>query len=257
MIAPALYDSARDRIAAEGLTADVQSKVSLILCAAKNANLLFQNQAQWFPPLGILQPFFASQIFRESEMVTNNANLLFQNQAQWLPALGVAQQFFISQAFRESEMVTLLTRTTLWTPDISLFIQAQSIVFPLLSAWEEVMRFPGPLYDTRAFFRGVSLGHAQLARIRMTPILPDNLDPLAPYAIALQRIEQENGRMLQTQIRLLKSVGAELPLEEREALIEKDQEIVDGVFNAFLAWLNTERKPLPGQGISSPSSASG
>jgi hypothetical protein len=219
MIDPALYDSARDRIAAEGLTADVQSKVSLILCAVKNANLLFQNQAQW------------------------------------LPALGVAQQFFVSQAFRESEMVTLLARTTLWTPDISLFIQAQRIVFPLLAAWGEVMRFPGPLCDTRAFFRGVSLGHAQLARIRMTPIFPDKLDLFTPYAITLQRIEQENGRMLQTQIRLLKCVGTELSLEEREAMIGKDQEIVDGVFNAFLAWLITQRKPLPEQGLSGPASS--
>lgn len=213
MIPSAIYDSARDRIAAEGLTPDVQSKISLILCAAKDANLLFQNQVQWFST----------------------------------PDL--ARQFFISQTFREFEMVTLLTRTTRWTPDFSVFIEAQRIVFPLLAAWAEVMRFPGPLVDRMAFYRGISLGHAQLARIRLTPILPDNLDPLTPYAIALQRIEQENGRMLQTQIRLLKSVGTELPLEEREALIEKDQEIVDSIFTAFLTWLCMRPKLHSGQGL--------
>ena len=40
--------------------------------------------------------------------------------------------------------------------------------------------------------------------------------------------------MLQTQIRLLKNIGAEIPLEEREALVEQDQQLVDGVFNEFL-----------------------
>jgi len=55
--------------------------------------------------------------------------------------------------------------------------------------------------------------------------------------VALQRIEQENGRMLQTQIRLLKSIGTDIAPAEREALVEQDQELVDGVFNEFLAWL--------------------
>jgi hypothetical protein len=203
MIDPARYDTARDRIAADGLSSDIQSKVSLLLCAAKNANLLFQNQVQW------------------------------------LPSLGVSQQFFISQAFRECEEVTLLMRTTQWTPNIVLLLQAQRIVFPLLAAWGEALRFPGVLLDHSAFYRGISLGHAQLARIRLTPILPDKLDPFTPYALVLQRIEQENSRMLQTQIRLLKNLGTDLPLEERETLIERDQEIVDGVFSNFLNWLST------------------
>ena len=43
--------------------------------------------------------------------------------------------------------------------------------------------------------------------------------------------------MLQTQIRLLKSVGDEVPLAEREDLVEQDQELVNGVFSEFLTWL--------------------
>lgn len=203
MIDPALYDQARDRIAAGGLTPEIQTKISLVLCAVDNANLLFQNQAQWHP------------------------------------AAGLAQQFFISQTFRELEGVTLLIRTTQWTANPLLFFHAQRIVFPLLMAWCETLQLPGPMLDQAAFYRGISLGHAQFSRMRLLPIIPDNIDPLIPYAVALQRIEQENGRMLQTQIRLLKYVGTELPLEQREALIESDQEIVDGVFNAFLTWLCT------------------
>lgn len=203
MIDRALYDEARDRIAAAGFTPGIQSKISLVLGAAKSGNLLFQSQVQW------------------------------------RPGLGVVQQFFISQAAREFEALTLLARTTRWSPDGTLLLGALRIVAPLMNAWGKVMGIPGPFLDRAIFYRGISLGHAQLARIRLAPILPDNVDALAPFAMALQRIEQENGRMLQTQIRLLKNIGTELPLEARETLIEQDQEMVDGVFNEFLAWIST------------------
>ncbi|KXB32041.1 hypothetical protein AT959_02975 [Dechloromonas denitrificans] len=202
MIEPTLYDQARDRIAADGFTPDTQSRIALVVCATKNANLLFQSQAQW------------------------------------LPNLGVVQQFFISQAARELEAVTLLLRTTQWSTNAMLALEAQRIVAPLLAAWGKVMQFPGPLFNPPAVYRGISLGHAQLARIRLIPIIPEQIDPLNPFALVLHRIEQENGRMLQTQIRLLKSMGSEMPLAQREALVEQDQEVVDAVFNDLLTWLS-------------------
>jgi hypothetical protein len=48
------------------------------------------------------------------------------------------------------------------------------------------------------------------------------------------RIEQENGRLLQTQIRLLKDGQAGVPLEDREAMIASKSALVEGVFDAFL-----------------------
>ena len=68
-------------------------------------------------------------------------------------------------------------------------------------------------------------------------MIPEKTDPLAPFPVALQRMEQEDNRMLQTQIRLLKNLGKEVPVAEREALIEQDQEMVCGVVNQFLDWL--------------------
>lgn len=201
MINPTLYDQARDQIARSGFTPDIQSKIALVVCAAKNGNLLFQNQAQW------------------------------------IPKLGVVEQFFISQAARELEAITLLMRTTRWSPQAQLAIEAGRIAAPLVAAWGGILRFPGPLFNPAAIYRGISLGHAQLARIRLTPIIPEQADPLDPFVIVLQRIEQENGRMLQTQIRLLKTMGTDIPLQERESLVEADQEIVDGVFSELLAWL--------------------
>jgi len=197
----ARFDQARDRIAATGFTPEIQTKIALVLSAVKNGNLMF------------------------------HANL------QWMPNLGVVQQFLISQSSRELEAVTLLARTTQWASDPMLAMEANRIVAPLVTAWSQIMMPPGPMFNPQAAYRGISLGHAQLARIRLLPVIPENADPVDPFVVALGRIEQENGRMLQTQIRLLKSVGEDIPLAEREALVEQDQELVDGVFGEFLAWL--------------------
>lgn len=201
MIDAALYDQARERIATLGFTPDIQTKLTLFICAAKNGNLMFH--------AGV----------------------------QWMPQLNLVQQFVLSQYARELEAVTLLSKTARWSPSPLLAVQAGRIAAPLTLAWANLMLPPGPMLNPQAAYRGISLGHAQLARIRLLPVIPDNADPLDPFVIALQRIEQENGRMLQTQIRLLKSVGTEIPIEQREAMVGKDQELVDGVFSQFLEWL--------------------
>jgi hypothetical protein len=201
MIDPSLYDEARDRIAAAGFTPAIQTKIALVLSTAKSGNLMF------------------------------NASL------QWMPKLGLAKQFIISQSSRELEAITLLASTTIWDRDVALVFDAGRITAPLMMAWGQIMMPPGPAFSPPAGYRGLSLGHAQLARLRLTPVIPDNLDPLDPFAIVVQRIEQENGRMLQTQIRLLKSIGTETALDQREALVEKDQALVDAVVSQFLAWL--------------------
>ncbi|HRD33927.1 MAG TPA: hypothetical protein PLR02_06705 [Rhodocyclaceae bacterium] len=201
MIDPQRYDQARDRIAKQGFTSEIQTKIALLLTTAKNGNLMFHSGVQW------------------------------------MHNLSVVQQFILSQYSRELEAVTLLSRTTQWSHDPGLVAEGSRIVAPLVMAWGQIMMPPGPMLNPQAAYRGISLGHAQLARIRVTPVIPENADPLAPFVVALQRIEQENGRMLQTQIRLLKNMGSEVPIEAREALVEADQKLVDGVFNDFLQWL--------------------
>lgn len=201
MIDPLRYDQARDRIALAGFTPEIQTKIALLLTTTKNGNLIFHSGVQW------------------------------------MRNLNVVQQFILSQYSRELEAVTLLSRTTQWSRDPALAMEGSRIVAPLVMAWGQVMMPPGPMLNPQAAYRGISLGHAQLARIRLAPVIPENADPLDPFVVALQRIEQENGRMLQTQIRLLKSMGSEVPLEDREGLVEADQKLVDGVFNDFLQWL--------------------
>jgi len=195
------YDQARAHIARVGFTPEIQSKIALLLSAAKSGNLMFHSQLQW------------------------------------MPNLGLAQQFIISQSAREMEALALLRSMVQWSPDPRLLTESIPIVAPLSTAWGQILMPPGPLFLPRAAYRGISLGHAQLARMRLSPIIPENADPLAPFVVALQRMEQEDGRMLQTQIRLLKNLGTDIPVSEREDFIEQDQELVSAVFEQFLIWL--------------------
>lgn len=201
MIDPTLYDRAREHITAVGFTPEIQTKITLFLCAVKNASLMFHAGVQWTPQLNLVQ------------------------------------QFILSQYSRELEAVTLLSKTTRWSANPMLSVEAARIVAPLGLAWAKVMAPPGPMLNPRSAYRGISLGHAQLARIRLLAVLPEDAEALDPFVVALQRIEQENGRMLQTQIRLLKAIATDLPIEEREAMVGEDQELVDAVFSQFLQWL--------------------
>ena len=73
-------------------------------------------------------------------------------------------------------------------------------------------------------------------------MIPDNANEMEPFVAALRRIEQESGRMIQAQIRLLKDGASPLPLDEREQIIEAKQEAVDEAFGRFLAWLAGEAR---------------
>ncbi|NCA89834.1 MAG: hypothetical protein EOM92_13235 [Gammaproteobacteria bacterium] len=204
MIEASTYDQARKRISALGFTPDIQTKITLLLSTAKSGNLMFH--------AGV----------------------------QWLPRLDLIHQAMLTQYSRELEALTLLSRTTQWSLNPALAIRGGQILAPLTLAWGQVMLPPGPLLNPQAAYRGISLGHAQLARIRLAPVIPDQVDPLNPFIVALQRIELENGRLLQTQIRLLKDMPTSVPLADREARVLADQQLVDGVFNDFLHWLASD-----------------
>ncbi|KAA6186673.1 hypothetical protein F2Q65_04700 [Thiohalocapsa marina] len=202
MIEPILYDQARERIESDGLTADVQTKIALLLSGTKTGNAAYHS---W---------------------------------VQWMARLDAAQQSAFTQYSRELEAISLLLRTTSWSINPALPLRGNQIISPLAMAWGQILLPPpGPALNPDAAFRGLALGHAQLARIRFAPVIPDAVDPLDPFVVALRRIEQENARMLQLQIRLLKSMPTETPLEERESRIAAYQDMVDGVFSQFLSWL--------------------
>ena len=191
-----LFDSARDALRKTGLTPQVQTKISLLVMTAKNVNALFLGAVE-------LQPF-----------------------------VGPEQQLLHAQYFQEMESILLLTKVTRWAAGPHVYMESMPIVAPIWNEWRSRFGFAGAsALDPKGFYQGLALGHALLSKIRVAPVIPEEIDPSDPYAMALRRIEQDNGRMIQTQITLLRTTAPVLPDDERDSLIEEKQDLVSHTFN--------------------------
>jgi hypothetical protein len=196
-----LYDRARSALEQRGFDPDTQTMIASFVGAAKNIN----------------------------------AAILAANEFQ--PQITVAYPFIHGQYFRELEFTTLLARVTRWSTSPSVYADAAMFVAPLWQEWWRIQAPPGPAFYAAAAYAALALGHALLARVRLTPILGNGIGELEPFVVAIRRIEQENGRMIQAQIRLLKDSASPLGLVERERMIDAEQAIVDAAFGRFLEWL--------------------
>jgi len=197
----AAYDAARSAIEQTGFTPVVQTKISLFWGAAKNVNAAFLWTVQLYP----LAP--------------------------------LAQQWIHSQYFHEVEASLLLGRVTRWATQPKLYVEAMGMAAPLWEGLRAVQPFPMLAFTPRAYYRGLALGHALFSQVRLTPAIPANASETDPYVAALRRIEQDDARMLQTQIALLRVSCPELPPEEKETVVEEEQKRVQGAFLHFLQWL--------------------
>ena len=205
MTSAALFDRARDAIAASGFDSDTQTRIALFVGATKSLH----------------------------------ATLLAA--AELLPATSVAYPFMHGQYFREAEFATLLARITRWSANPLIYWQATALIAPLWQEWWQIQGRHGTVLDPRAAYRGLAFGHALLARVRLAPVMPAGTDELDPFVVALRRIEQENGRMIQAQIRVLKDLPVEMALAERERIVEDEQIVVDQAFGRFLESLSGGR----------------
>jgi len=197
-----LFDKARDALRQTGMTPVAQSKISLMMMTAKNVNALF---------LGAVE---------------------------FMPFVGPEQQLLHAQYFHEMESILLLSKVTRWAPDPRIYMEAIPIMAPIWNEWRLRHGMPGiSAIDPKGFYQGLALGHALLSKIRIVPVIPPEIDLADPYAMALRRIEQDNGRMIQSQITLLRTMAPVLPEEERDLLIEEKQDLVSDVFSRFLEWL--------------------
>lgn len=195
------YDRIRARVAAEGFTPDLQTRITLFVCASKAVNM----------------PFLAM--------------------ASAAPANTLLWQATNSQLFRESEAMALLMRVTRWALGPQAYMASAQLAAPLYAEAARAGFTGWPMTAERAGLDAMAFGHALLATIRLTPILPQTNMALAPYAVALMRIEQENGRLLQTQIRMLKDGFADISEERRETAIARKAEVVEAAFDTFLSSL--------------------
>ncbi|MGE5161144.1 MAG: hypothetical protein ACM3O5_06535 [Betaproteobacteria bacterium] len=196
-----LYDRARAAIAARGFDAEVQTKIALFAGAAKNINATILGAIELQPQANIVYPFVHGQYFRELEFAS------------------------------------LLARVTRWSANWTTYAEAAQRTAPLWNQYWQVHGAFGALFDPRSAYAALALGHALLARVRLTPVIPANANEMDPFVAALRRIEQEGGRMIQAQIRLLKDGASPVPPDEREQIIAAKQDAVDVAFQGFLHWL--------------------
>jgi hypothetical protein len=206
ILTAAHYDKARAAIAVRGFDADVQTRISLFLGAAKSVNAAILGAVELQPQIGIAYPFVHGQYFREVEFAA------------------------------------LLARVTRWSPNWATYAHGGRLAAPLWTQWWQIQLPLGPALDARAAYSALALGHALLARVRTAPVIPDNANEMQPFVAALRRIEQESGRMIQAQVRLLKDGASPLALDEREQIIEEKQDAVDEAFGHFLEWLAGEAR---------------
>jgi hypothetical protein len=203
----ALFDRARAAITASGFDSDTQTRIALFVGTVKSMNALLLCGAEL------------------------------------LPATSAAYPFMHGQLYRESELTSLLMRVTQWSSNPVVYWQGAALAAPL---WREWWRIQGPLgtiIDRDAAYRGVAFGHALLARVRLAPLMPEGVDELDAFVVALRRVEQESGRMIQAQIRLLKDAPVAIEQPERERIVEEEQAVVNAAFEHFIDDLGSGGTP--------------
>lgn len=162
-----------------------------------------------------------------------NATIL--SRVEFQPMEWVPYKFLHNQCFKEVELTTLLGKSTAWSSNPMIFLAATQLN---LSLWQETgaARFMGGFIKVdRNFYEYLALSHAFLSVIRILPLLSVQTNLNTPFFSALKEVEEENGRQIQTQIRLLKDMAIELSQDEKEQIIETQRQVVERLFLRLLA----------------------
>lgn len=170
-----------------------------------------------------------------------NATIL--SRVEFQPMEWVPYKFLHSQCFKEVELTTLLGKSTTWSSNPLIFMAATQLN---LTVWQETgaARFMnGILQVDRTFYEYLALSHAFLSVVRILPLLSVQVNLNTPFLSALKEIEEENGRQIQTQIRLLKDMEIDLNTEDKEQVIETQRQIVEQLFMRLLSEITEGKRP--------------
>lgn len=163
---------------------------------------------------------------------TANAAILAKIEMQpfsWLPYKSLHSQYY-----KEMELATLLNKATSWSTNPFVYIEASQLNLKLWQKAEIATYLHGFFAPDEIFYNYLALSHAFMSEIRILPILPPTKPLDTPFLSAIKEIEDENGRQIQAQIRLLK--GLELPLsqDEKEQIVYHQRMTVQSVFCELL-----------------------
>lgn len=195
----AIRKAAKEFFASTSLGADEETRISLFLQGVKGINATILAKIEF-------QPF------------------------EWLP-----YKFLHNQYFKEIELSTLLGKGTSWSTNPFVYLNATNLNLLLWQQSEAAKYMHGFLQIDRTFYEYLALSHAFMSDIRLLPLLPTQMNLDTPFLSAVQEIEEENGRQIQTQIRLLKELQVDLTQQEKEAIIEDKRRAVADLFDRLLA----------------------
>ncbi len=146
-------------------------------------------------------------------------------------------KYFHKQFSKSFELITLLLKLTRWSVDPFVYINFNAIA---VNFWNnknttDIMAMNTAMEDDAVkekFYKYLAFSHAVLSEVRFSPIISD-LEQ-TNYVTLLNEIDEENGRQIQLQVRLLKEIENKLTSEEREDIIIKEREKIVKLFTNFL-----------------------
>jgi hypothetical protein len=174
-------------------------------------------------------------------LAVKQANSMILSKVEYQALDWTTYSFLHNQYYREIELATLLQRATAWSSDMSIYPEMAQFVVKFWQKTQIGKYFWGSISRDTNFFEYLALSHAFMSEIRFIPLFPANWKLETPFLQTLYNMEVESGRLIQTQIRLLKEMELNLGLAEKEMLVGKKRADVESLFIDFLVLLNREK----------------
>jgi hypothetical protein len=169
---------------------------------------------------------FISAIKRANSMILAKVEF---HAVDWMP-----YSFLHNQYYREMELATLLYRATSWSLDMAVYWQMAQFEIKVWQEAEIGKYIWGSIAPDLNFFEYLALSHAFMSEIRFIPLFPAQWKLDTPFLQTLYNMEVESGRLIQTQIRLMKELDLNLSLEEKELVVRKKRSAVENIFKDLL-----------------------
>jgi hypothetical protein len=173
-------------------------------------------------------------------LAVKQANSMILSKVEFQTLDWTAYSFLHNQYYREIELATLLYRATSWSSDMSIYMEMTQFDSKFWQKTQIGKYVWGSIARDLNFFEYLALSHAFMSEIRFIPLFPAKWKLDTPFLQTLYNMEIESGRLIQTQIRLLKEMDLNLGLEKKEMLVEKKRSDVESLFQDFLNMLYRE-----------------
>tara|TARA_R110000868_G_scaffold319182_1_gene579948 strand:+ start:356 stop:979 length:624 start_codon:yes stop_codon:yes gene_type:complete len=193
-----IREHARQYFASRPLSSDDKTRICLFLQSVKSTNAAILSKIEF-------QPF------------------------EWMP-----YKYLHTQYYKDIEQSTLLAKATEWSFNPMLYMEATQINLSLWQAADINKFLTGAFEPNRTLYEYLALSHAFMSELRILSLLPPDFDLAERFIHCLHEIDLENGRQIQTQVRMLKDMKIDLSEEEKQQIVDDMRVVVSQAFDALL-----------------------